>query len=71
MRSQSRHGRWPQEAHHRGKLPARFKTPPSRSMTLCRDPRRMEGTPLQLAPVWDSGWGKYNAKVGTYAASRC
>jgi len=28
---------------------------------LCRDPRRMDGTPLQLAPVWDSGWGKYNA----------
>jgi hypothetical protein len=27
----------------------------------CRDPRPMEGTPLQLAPIWDSGWGKYNA----------
>jgi hypothetical protein len=27
----------------------------------CRDPRRMDGTPLQLAPVWDSGWGKHTA----------
>jgi hypothetical protein len=24
----------------------------------------MDGTPLQLAPVWDSGWGKYNANYG-------
>ena len=21
----------------------------------------MEGTPLQLAPIWHSGWGKHNA----------
>jgi len=24
----------------------------------------MDGTPLQLVPVWDSGWGKHNASEG-------
>jgi hypothetical protein len=27
------------------------------------DPRLMDGAPLQLVPVWDSGWGKYNARL--------
>jgi len=26
----------------------------------------MEGTPLQLAPVWDSSWGKHTAGEGLW-----
>jgi len=59
VRFWGQNGRWPTAAYQ-----SRFMgTRPWRlDCLLCRDPRHVEGPPLQLAPIWDSGWGQHTAR---------